>query len=59
MSTVHAALAEASVAYSTSELAGCLRAPRADVARGLRGLARAGRVTATGDGYLVVGSSSP
>jgi hypothetical protein len=59
MSTVYAALAEASAACSTSELAGCLRAPRVDVARGLRGLVRAGRVTATDDGYLAVGSPSP
>ena len=32
---------------------------RAIVARGLQGLARAGRVTATDDGYLAVVYSSP
>ena len=59
MSTVHAALVEVSAACSTSELAGRLLASSADVARGLRGLARTGRVTATADGYLAVGSSLP
>ena len=59
MSTVHAALAEVLAACSTSELAGRLLAPSAGVARGLRGLTRTGRVTATDDGYLAVVSSLP
>ena len=35
---MRAALAEASAACCTSELVGCLGAPRADVARGFRSL---------------------
>jgi len=57
MDAVHAALAEVAAPCSISELADRLTVRRVDVARGLRGLVRAGRALVTEDGYLAARAS--